>query len=121
MKDYGIRRNASGYYDDTAYRGMTSGPQPGEIWADRRGGEHRLILANNGALCICMKLYENWMPGEIAVTSRAQMYINPSKVSYMHTEELTQYIKAAREEEYKFVRQAVARAMGFAKAGMDSD
>lgn len=32
MRDEELKRNGSGYYDETAYKAMTAGPQPGEIW-----------------------------------------------------------------------------------------
>jgi len=112
MGEFGVRKNASGYYDDTCYKGITTGPQPGEIYVSARTGDYRLIIANNGALCNCLKLYEGCQEGEIRVLCRVPMYVNPLKVSYAHTPELTQFIKSIPESEFKVIHRAVIRALG---------
>lgn len=111
MKDHGVKKNASGYYDEPCYKAATSGPQPGEIWLNRKSDLPSLILANNGDLLICLKLYEIRMDGEICVSARVPMYANPKKITYARTSDLTQYVKSIRESEFKIIRQAAIRAL----------
>lgn len=115
MKDHGVKKNASGYYDEPCYKAVTAGPRPGEIWTNRKGDLPSLILANNGALCICLKLYEERMDGEICVLARVPMYANPLKVTYARTADLTQYVKSIPEAEFKAIHRAAVRALGHTK------
>lgn len=111
MKDQDVKKNASGYYDETCYKAAMSGPQPGEIWLHRKSEQPSLILANNGPLCICLKLYELRLDGEICVMARVPMFVNPYKVTYARTADLTQYVKSIPEREYKIIHQAAVRAL----------
>lgn len=115
MPDRGIKRNASGYYDGTAFQAVTSGPAPGEIWVSSRDGESRLILANNGALCSCLKLYPDYQDGEVRVMARVPMYANPMKPAYARTADLTQYIKSIPDADFKIIHRAVGKALGLTK------
>ncbi len=111
MKDHGVKKNASGYYDEPCYKAVTAGPRPGEIWTNRKGDLPSLVLANNGALCSCLKLYEERMDGEICVLARVPMYANPLKVTYARTADLTQYVKTIPEREFKVIHRAAVRAV----------
>lgn len=115
MKDFGVRKNASNYYDETCHKAVTAGPQPGEIWKSTRDGECRLILANNGALCCCLKLYDTYQDGEYRVIARAVMYVNPLKPCYAHTHDLAQYVKSLPDAEFKMIHRAVMKAIGGTK------
>lgn len=115
MKDHGVKKNASGYYDEPCYKAATAGARPGEIWLNRKSNLPSLILANNGALCICLKLYEDYMDGEIRVLARVPMYANPLKVTYARTADLTQYVKSIPEREFKVIHRADVRALGNTK------
>lgn len=112
MKEFGMKKNASGYYDETCYKGITTGPQPGEICVFAKAGDYRLIIANNGALCSCLKLYEDYQEGEIRILCRVPMYVNPLKVTYARTSDLTQFVKSIPEAEYRIIHRAVLRALG---------
>ena len=115
MGNFGIRKNASGYRDDPCYHAVASGPQPGEIWTNRKGELPSLILANNGPLCLCLKLYEDWQEGEIRVMGRVPMYANPLKVTYARTQDLTTYVKSIPAPEFKVIHRACVRALGTVK------
>ena len=112
MKDHGIKRNASGYYDEPCYKAVTAGPQPGEVWISSKTGEPRLILANNGTYCNVLKMYDDWQEGEIRVMCRVPMFVNPIKITYARTAELKQYIKSIPEAEFKVIHKAAIRALG---------
>lgn len=111
MKDFGVKRNASGYYDETCYKGITAGPSPGEIWLHSKSGAYCLIVSDNGGICNCLKMYENYQEGEISVLARVPMYVNPLKITYARTTDLTQYVKSIPEAEFKAIHRAVLRAL----------
>lgn len=48
-----MRKNASGYYDETAYKAMTTEPKAGEIWTHNVSGAYMLIVANIGGGMYC--------------------------------------------------------------------
>lgn len=111
MKDFGVKKNASGYRDDPCYKAVISGPQPGEIWTNRKSDLPSLVLANNGPLCLCLKLYEGYMDGEIRVMGRVPMYVNPLKVTYARTADLATYVKSIPDPEFKVIHRACVRAL----------
>lgn len=115
MKDFGVKKNASGYYDEPCYKAVTSGPQPGEIWIFSKTGDYRLILANNGHLCNVLKLYEAYQDDEIRVLCRVPMYVNPLKATYARTADLTQYVKSIPENEFRIIHRAAVRALALVK------
>ena len=115
MRDFGIKKNASGYRDDPCYKAVTAGPQPGEIWIFSKTGGPRLVLANNGTYCNVLKLYEEGMEGEIRVIGRTPMYVNPLKATYVRTADLAQYVKSIPQPEFKAIHRACVRALGTTK------
>lgn len=115
MKDHGIKKNASGYYDEPCYKAVTAGPQPGEIWVFCKTNGPRLVLANNGTYCNVLKLYEEYKDGDIRVMGRVPMYVNPLKATYVRTADLTQYVKSIPDPEFKAIHRACVRALGHTK------
>lgn len=111
MKDFGVKKNASGYYDEPCYKAATASPRPGEIYLHRKSDQPSLILAENGEYCLCLKLYDLRLDGEICVLARVPMYVNPKKVTYARTADLTQYVKSIPEREFKIIHQAAVRAL----------
>lgn len=115
MGDFGVKKNASGYRDDPCYHAVTAGPQPGEIWTNRKSDLPSLILANNGPLCLCLKLYEDYQDGEIRILARVPMYANPLKVTYARTADLATYVKSIPWPEFRAIHRACVRALGTTK------
>lgn len=115
MRDFGIRKNASGYIDDPCYKAVTAGPQPGEIWVFSKTNGPRLVLSNNGTYCNILKLYEEGKEGEIRVMGRVPMYVNPLKATYARTSDLITYVKSIPDPEFKVIHRACIRALGTTK------
>lgn len=83
MKDFGIRKNGSNYYDETAYMALSSKPKPGEIWTHNTHSDYILILSSNGHVSACLKLDDKPREGKITVRARTIMYTDPIKVCYV--------------------------------------
>ena len=115
MGDFGIKRNASGYYDETPYKAITKGPQPGEIWTHRTLDDYVLILARDERVCAMLKLDDRFREGKIGVRARALMYTDPLKLSYCFFDQLGAYVKTLPEKEFAFVKKTVAHTLGLAK------
>lgn len=56
MADYGLKRNGSGYKDETAYKAFMGMAKSGEVWTANNGREQVLILKNQGTFCNCLTL-----------------------------------------------------------------
>lgn len=112
MADFGIKKNASGYYDETAYKAITHGANPGEIWTHKMSGDYMLVLANSGYACTTMKLVERQGDDSISVMAKVPMYTNPYMISYCMDGMLTSYAKTVRDDELRAVQKAVGKALG---------
>lgn len=115
MGDFGIKRNASGYYDETPYKAIIKGPQPGEIWTHRTLTDYALILARDERVCAMLKLDDRFREGKICVRARAQMYTDPLKISYCFHDQLGAYVKTLPEKEFSSVQRIVAETLGITK------
>lgn len=112
MIEYDMKRNGSGYYDETPVKaGLFSGPQAGEIWQSTFGKEF-LILKNHGGYCTTLALNDNPHPQTIEVVSRTVRHTNPGMVGYSFNNSLKEFIKAIPEEKYMDITQAVGERLG---------
>ena len=113
MKDKELKLNASGYYDEPCYKAITANPKPGEIWIHNQSGAYMLVMANVNGVCPTFRLNEQEREGCITVTCKVPMYTHPAFMGYVFETNLSQYVKTAKEEEFKAVKQALANVLGF--------
>lgn len=116
MGDFGIKRNASGYYDETPYKAIIKGPRPGEIWTHRSMSDYVLVLARDERVCAMLRLDDKFREGKIVVRARAQMYTDPLKLSYCFFDQLGAYVKTLPEREFASVQKIVCETLGLTKA-----
>lgn len=111
MTDVSIKRNASGYYDETPYKAVFMGAQPGEIWNTTQGKEYLIVAKHNNNLYTVLALQENYKPDHLEITSRQQMYVNPAMIQYLFGQVLNDFVKELPEEEFNKVLEAVSDAL----------
>lgn len=111
MVDKELALNGSGYYDETAYKAMTSGPQPGEIWK-RDDDRLFLIIARRDSVCSTLTLTDKKGDNSITVMAMVPMYTSPIMVGYAFASRMIQYIKKVPDEEMQAIRRAVGAALG---------
>lgn len=113
MIENDIKRNASGYYDETPVKsGVFNGPQAGEIWETTMGKEY-LILKNHGGYCNTLLLRDHTTHTDnIEVVSREVRYVNPVMIGYLANREISQFVKAVPEEKYMEVMEAIGERLG---------
>ena len=125
MLENDIKRNGSGYYDETPIKTglFTSSPQAGEIWETTEGKE-LLVLKNQGNYCntLCLQT-ANTRPDQIEIISREKRWANPGMVGYIVNRGFAQYVKTLPEARYLDIMQAVGDRLGVcikvSKAGTD--
>lgn len=114
MLENDIKRNGSGYYDETPIKAgiFTSGPQAGEIWETTEGKE-MLVLKNQGNYCntLCLQT-ANTHPDQIEIISREKRFANPGKVGYIVNRGFAQYVKSLPKAQYLGIMQAVGDKLG---------
>lgn len=114
MLEYDVRRNGSGYYDETPIKAgvFANTPQAGEIWETNEGKE-MLVLKNQGGYCNTLSLQAaNSRADQIEITSREKRWTNPGMVGYIANRGFAQYIKSLPEEQYLDIMQAVGDKLG---------
>lgn len=113
MIDNDIKRNGSGYYDETPVKsGVFAGPQPGEIWETTMGKEF-LIIKNQGGYCNTLALRDSTAHADnIEVVSREARYVNPVMIGYLANREMVQFVKAVPEEKYMEIMEAIGERLG---------
>lgn len=114
MMEDDIKRNGSGYYDETPVKaGLFNGPQAGEIWETKMGKEY-LILKNHGAFCTVLALQDNENFDAVPVLSRNIKYTSPAMVSYCFNMAWggDGFIKAMPDDQYLDIMQAVGERLG---------
>lgn len=112
MKDADLKRNASGYYDETAYKAITAPPKAGEIWTNQDGRKTWLILQNHGTVCSTLLMGTEERENSIKVMSRVPMYTEPAMVGYTFTDYVSTFVKTIPAANLAEVRKAVGEALG---------
>ena len=113
--DMEMRKNASGYYDETAYKAMTTEPKAGEIWTHNVSGAYMLVVANIGGVCIALRINENPRDEHsLPVTVRTKMWTNPQFLGNCRCTALSNYAKAADKEEFEAIKSRIAEFLDLA-------
>lgn len=112
MKDADLKRNASGYYDETAYKAITAPPKAGEIWTSKDGKKCWLILRNNGDVCSTLLLGKEERENNIKVMAKVPMYTDPVMIGYTFTVYITTFVKTIPAANMAEVQKAVGEALG---------
>lgn len=111
MTDVSIKRNASGYYDETPYKAVFRGAQPGEIWKTSLGKEYLIVAVHNSNMYTVLGLYDQHKPGSMEITSRQLMYTNQAMVQYLFGSNLSDFVKALSEDEFDKIIDAVSDSL----------
>lgn len=116
MADFGLNRNGSGYYDETAYKAFMGMAKAGDIWTTFDGRKEVLILKNQGTLCNCLSMTDKSGDKQcIEIVSAGTMYTNPGMVKYVFNHRLGTFVQRLPEDEFAKVREAVEDALSIGK------
>lgn len=120
MAEFGLNRNGSGYYDETAYKAFMGMAKEGDIWTTFDGREKVLILRNQGTLSNCLSLTDKASDARCIEIDGAG-YTNPGMVKYLFHQRLGKFVRKIPDEEFAQVREAVEDALGFRKPEVKID
>lgn len=116
MKDAELKLNASGYYDETCYKGITAPPQPGEIWSNQDGTRYWLILQTSDKVCSTLQMSHVQNGNTITVLVHEPMYTDPIMVGYTYMDKLGSFVRKLKGNEYAEVQRRVGNALGITAA-----
>ena len=108
-----IRKNGSGYYDETAYKAIRGLHRPGEIWVRNTDNRQVLVLAQHRSFCTVLQLsdHPDQYGDKIPLNGSGTQYAHPGKIMYMYNDLFGQYVRKMDSRDFKGVQQAVAQAL----------
>lgn len=122
MADYGLKRNGSGYYDETAYKAFMGMAKAGDIWTANDGKKQVLILKNQGEFCNVLTLIDTYKHSRMMeITSAGTYYTDPGMVKYLFNARLGVFVQRLPADEFAKVMEAVEGALGFGKQAAPVD
>lgn len=110
MENFKMTRNASGYYDETAYKGIMGMAKPGEIWecSNGNGVSEYLIIKNHEKTCSALKLTESGNDKSLCVMGE---YVDVRMLQYIYNHTLSRRISIVPEEDFAEICNEIAEAL----------
>ena len=105
-----MKRNASGYYDETAYKGVMGMAKPGEIWecTNANGTSEYLIIKNHERISTALKLLDFTLDHTIEVGEKS---VDPRAVQYIYNDTLSRRTNIVPEEDFNKICCEIAEAL----------
>lgn len=116
MENFKMTRNASGYYDETAYKSIMGVAKPGEIWecSNGNGTSEYLIIKNHERTCSALKLTESGNDKSLCVLGG---YVDVRMLQYIYNHTLSRRTDTLPEEEFAEVCNEIAFALDIKTSG----
>ncbi len=116
MGEFKLSRNGSGYYDETAYKGMCEMAKPGEIWSWLTNTGIRkevLILKNHGTFCSALTLVDEDSADCIEVVGMGNYskFTDPRMVQYVYNSNFAQFITVVSGEDFVDILNVISCAL----------
>lgn len=109
-----IRKNGSGYYDETPYKAINDMYHPGEIWVRNTDQKQVLVMAVHRNFCTVLQLSDH--PGmygdKIAVNGSGTQYTHPGKLMYMYKDMFGKFVRRMAHRDFMGILGAVGDALG---------
>ena len=123
MTNFDMKRNGSGYYDETAYRGLNSMAEQGEVWKCTTNGTDLrdvLIICNHGTFCTVLGLVEDDAPDRIEIPLEFGVkYTDPRMIRYIYNQNLCRLVDRAGIN-FNEVLDAVHEALPYGDSIVDA-
>ena len=121
-----IRRNGSGYIDQTAYKAILNAEkgekkmeyQRGEIYeAKKNDGTFMevVILAVHEETCTILQLSDNVLEGSFKVIAKGEKYTSAYRIGYVFKDKIRTFIRRLKDEEFSEVMEHVRDSLSIPK------
>ncbi len=115
MKDFKMSRNASGYYDETAYKAINEAPKPAEIWTYTTNSgikKEILIIKNHGTFCTALAPVDEDAAENIEIRGLKMLkYSDPRMVQYIYNSNVAKCITVVSDEDFNDILNEIADAL----------
>lgn len=113
MEKNEMKRNGSGYYDETPYKAYQGMHKPGEIWVRNTDQRQVLVLAVHHHFCTVLPLsdHQDAYGDKIPVNGSCTQYAHPGKVMYMYHDLFGMYVRKMAHKDFLSVLDAVGAAL----------
>lgn len=115
MSNFSLKRNASGYKDETAYNGIMSAPKPGEVWRHTQNNGLKkdiLVIKNHGTFCTAIALVET--EGEESFAIRIDgtfKYSDPRMIQYCYNSNFGKFHCSLDKDDFACVVEQIKDAI----------
>lgn len=118
--DSDIKRNGSGYYDETAYKAISHLPKAGEVWTF--GDREILVLQSHSKYVNALSLLDTPKTSEsIEVCSVSLKYTDPGMIQYVYIDSIGRFIKRLPKAQFEAVQASVTASLGLNKVQADQE
>lgn len=116
MVDFKMTHNGSGYYDETAYKGVNEMAKPGEVWSYLTNTglkKYVLIIANHGTFCTALNLVDDdsCESVEICEIDYIMKYTDPRMLQYIYNSNLIRPYHAMCDEKFNEILNDISSAL----------
>lgn len=116
-----LKRNGSGYYDETAYKAMKQ-VEKGEKMDIKRGEIWEVSMNGGIREMLCIKAFEKYAVGlllsqeeteenSIMIKSRTKMYADVGRTIYAYNDNIRSYIKTLPENDMDYIIREIAKTL----------
>lgn len=112
--DYDMKRNGSGYYDETPAKAFEGMAKPGEIWTVGHGAGEKeiLVIKNHGKFCNVLNLLNKSKDKNcIEIIGHTVRCTDPRLLAYQFSDNLAQFVHALSEDEFEKVLDEIEYAL----------
>lgn len=113
-----LRRNGSGYIDQTAYKAIRNiegvrEMERGEIYEVQYNGDYKeaVVIAVHPNLCTVLMLDDKQYNNSVQVVSTSIRYANPEMLSYKTKRDFGRFVKIMKDDEFKVLMNQVMRKL----------
>ena len=110
-----LKRNASGYKDETAYKGIMQAPKPGEVWRHTNNNGLKkdiLVIKNHGIFCTAIALVEAETEGSFAILIDGTFkYSDPRMIQYCYNSNFGKFHCALDKDDFACIVEQIKDAI----------
>ena len=113
MNNNELKRNASGYNDETPYKALTTSPKPGDVWV-RQDGANMFVVAVNGYICNTLRM--NDTPKDVTSVEikhgNKSWWVNIPYIGFILAGDLVSYQFCVDDEQFMIIRTGIGEVLG---------
>ena len=113
MDNRDLKRNASGYYDETPYKALTTSPKLGDVWV-RQDGANMFVVAVNGYICNTLRMNDTPKDANSIEIKHGNKswWVNAPYIGFIRAGDLVSYEFNVEDEQLMSIKTEIGEALG---------